>query len=229
MPALHDMEIKKLKCKAVTTDSLDMKPSCELAFEAAQRDIVEVDHPEVRGRIQPVEVLPVYANLSDDFIAVGATGKCGDLEALNAVVLQEEIQRLLVALEYTISLDHLIKHLWRPVNFDCGVRKEFEGLRVPPLRKELVPLDHEVADLIVARIDGQRAHDIQVLRAWSGGLSRLPCRLTFNHSQHCRLSWRTAVGWTMESITCLSSDRVIRRERVQGVDWEEVTRFGWQQ
>jgi hypothetical protein len=42
---------------------------------------------------------------------------------VNAVVLQEEVQRLLVAIEYAVPPDHLVKQLWRPVNFDCGVRK----------------------------------------------------------------------------------------------------------
>src|SRR5262245_26307522 len=46
----------------------------------------------------------------------------------------------------------------------------------------------------------------------------ISCALTFNHSQHCYLSWRRPVERAKESIACLGSGLVIRRKREQVAD-----------
>ena len=43
-------------------------------------------------------------------------------------------------------------------------------------------------------------------------------RLTFNHPQHCRISWRRSADWTNESVTCPKRGQDIRRKWGQNAD-----------
>jgi len=45
--------------------------------------------------------------------------------------------------------------------------------------------------------------------------------LTFNHPQHCCLSWRRLAEWTKESIAYRAAGQDIRREREQVADLRE--------
>ena len=47
MTGLHDTQIKEFECQTVATNALEVEPCCEVASAATQRDVVEMDHPEV--------------------------------------------------------------------------------------------------------------------------------------------------------------------------------------
>src|ERR1044071_4771838 len=44
------------------------------------------------------------------------------------------------------------------------------------------------------------------------------CHITFNHPQHCRISWRRSADWTNESVTCPKRGQDIRRKWGQNAD-----------
>jgi len=72
---LHDMDVQKFQRQPVGANALDVEAGGQVAPLPVQWHVLIVDHPQIPGRIQPIQVFPVHANLfADNFLTEKGTG-----------------------------------------------------------------------------------------------------------------------------------------------------------